>query len=250
MYNKFINQWEYNPSHKSISFSNKSNWISKFTNYGKIGNLELINITKERQKNLISSQKGFLLEVRNKSKFMTGLGYSHPIENGFLWHHTLGTPFLPGSSIKGVVKDWATNWKSEDQSLIVNIFGSTESTESEESKLGSIVFLDMIPVELTQLSGSVLTPHYSQYYSSESPVIPPADWFSPIPIPFLTVSEGNRFQLGIIPTRDEKNSCEKVVDWVKDSAKIIGFGAKTSVGYGRLEITNVLNFTNNKNAQV
>ena len=37
-------------------------------------------------------------------RFVTGTGRSHSVENGFAWHPTLGTPYLSGSSVKGMIR--------------------------------------------------------------------------------------------------------------------------------------------------
>jgi len=38
--------------------------------------------------------------------FVTGMGSSHPAENGFSWHPVLGTPYLPGAGVKGLLRAW------------------------------------------------------------------------------------------------------------------------------------------------
>jgi CRISPR-associated protein Cmr6 len=42
------------------------------------------------------------------------LGNPHPVEKGFLWHPTLGTPSLPGSGVKGLVRAWVEAWMPFD----------------------------------------------------------------------------------------------------------------------------------------
>jgi len=36
--------------------------------------------------------------------FVTGMGYEHPLENGFAFLNPYGLPYLPGSSVKGVMR--------------------------------------------------------------------------------------------------------------------------------------------------
>ncbi len=201
-----------------------------------------------RQASIIKSNQGNLIKFINTSKFVTGIGLAHPLEIGFLWHHTLGTPYLPGSSLKGTIKDWAKNWSNESDDVIKRIFGLGQEKKSnlhnlneklKSESIGSVIFLDMIPSKRVSLSGSVLTPHYSNYYNGlESP----GDWESPNPIPFLSVSENNEFQLGILPRRilnnDDKEDCKKVLKWIIEAFEIIGVGAKTSSGYGRFKFIN------------
>jgi len=47
------------------------------------------------------------LAARATAPFMTGIGMEHPLENGFAFLNPYGLPYLPGSSIKGVVRSAA-----------------------------------------------------------------------------------------------------------------------------------------------
>jgi len=70
----------------------------------------------ERQKRLVRRLNGKLFLLGNDNGcFVTGMGRNHPLENGFLWHPILGTPYLPGSSLKGAVRSWMLNdqWNTE-----------------------------------------------------------------------------------------------------------------------------------------
>ena len=44
------------------------------------------------------------MEARSIAPFATGLGNEHPLENGFAFLNPYGLPYLPGSSVKGVVR--------------------------------------------------------------------------------------------------------------------------------------------------
>ena len=197
---------------------------------------------------LLEAQSQPLLFYRLESDFVTGLGREHPVENGFAWHHTLGTPYLPGSSVKGVVRSWAEGWhewagKKEDELSaeeqaelgtytrdLKRIFGDTDKTGA-----GSVIFLDALPVTSVQLKADIMTPHYTEYYEGKSP---PADWLSPTPIPFLVVETGASFVFGILPRRMEVQyleDCEQVREWLNNALCWTGAGAKTAAGYGRFE---------------
>ena len=135
---------------------------------------------------------------RTASRFVTGLGREHPVENGFTWHHTLGTPYLPGSSVKGVLRNWVAHWvDASDKSLVANLFGP--EGKATEKSAGDLIFFDALPTSPVSLENEVMTPHYSEYYRDNGDSKPPADWYSPIPIPFLTVAEGQGFIFGIAP---------------------------------------------------
>lgn len=51
--------------------------------------------------------------------FMTGIGNEHPLENGFAFLNPYGLPYLPGSSVKGVLRTAA-------EELALGLYGETE----------------------------------------------------------------------------------------------------------------------------
>lgn len=168
-------------------------------------------------------------------RFVTGLGREHPVENGFAWHHTLGVPYLPGSSVKGIVRAWAGTWIEEAKENVKRIFGP--EGEREEKRVGSVIFFDALPIAPVKLEADVMTPHYLEYYQQDNPEKPPGDWYDPVPIPFLTVALGQTFLFALAPRRpsDEqsRDDCRQAVEWLAEALAAIGAGAKTAVGYGR-----------------
>lgn len=47
---------------------------------------------------------GFRLLATSVAPFVTGMGMEHPLENGFAFLDPYGVPYLPGSSVKGVLR--------------------------------------------------------------------------------------------------------------------------------------------------
>jgi CRISPR-associated protein Cmr6 len=181
-----------------------------------------------------------------QSPFVTGMGLSHPVENGFLFHHTLGVPYLPGSSVKGMIRAWAEHWagtdKKEDKDkhkeTIFNLFG--KNAEEGGPTVGSIIVFDALPTEPVQLYAEVITPHDGGWRIAETPQDnPPADWISPNPIPFLAVSEGTNFQFALAPRKNNddsaRNDLENAWKYLEQALEWIGAGAKTATGFGRFE---------------
>lgn len=71
--------------------------------------VDLLNNLRARQSYLASSPGSgkavaFDREVFSQAPFVTGMGLEHPLENGFSFLHPYGLPYLPGSSVKGVVR--------------------------------------------------------------------------------------------------------------------------------------------------
>lgn len=203
----------------------KLEWIKTVTNQP-VGNDQLLTEHAARLADLAQALGGQAPLFKTTSRFATGLGREHPIENGFVWHPILGVPYLPGSSVKGLVRAWATTWaepgpKRED---LDRILGAPDG-------VGTVLFLDALPVSPVQLKADVMTPHYGDYYQGKSP---PADWLSPNPIPFLTVAPGQLFQFALAPgAPGARADCNTAVQWLADALAWLGAGAKTAVGYGR-----------------
>ena len=225
-FDKFCDRWT---NGKSWTMSDgdgspKLDWIKEATNTP-VGNLEEIEECVLRMVLLATSRGGRFAIFKNVSRFMTGLGRSHPVENGFAWHPTLGTPYLPGSSVKGLVLAWvkAEAGMRPDQKKWKRLFGSLKRT-------GCICFMDAVPASPANLEPDVMTPHYAGWNKKN----PPGDWMSPNPIPFLTVANGNSFLFAIVPGRGASDEDMDLAEgWVEDALDWAGGGAKTAVGYGR-----------------
>jgi CRISPR-associated protein Cmr6 len=227
-YDKFCDQW----SPQWELETRKQDWIKTVT--GAKGTARLISESSGRAAYLIDAVGGQLAILKTEGPFVTGLGREHPVENGFAWHHTLGTAYLAASSVKGTVRAWAAKREGASESEINRIFGPRSATESN---IGTVLFLDALPVAPVTLKADVMTPHYAPYYDDDTGKTPPADWHSPVPIPFLVVDAGQAFLFGLLP-RDSKepqhqSDCKVAIAWLAEALEWIGAGAKTAVGYGR-----------------
>ncbi len=231
-YDKFCNSWS-SPSWSMPSGGDGQNpklkWIQTVT--GRVGTLGELSEHAVRIVRMVDGRRGRWGVFAACSRFVTGLGRSHPVENGFVWHPTLATPYLPGSSMKGMVRAWA---KAEGESgtrgsQLEQLLGDRKSAGTFS---GTIAFLDAVPIEPVRLDADVMTPHYANWTSNDHP----GDWCSPTPIPFLTVAEGAKLLVGVIPRGAKaRNDVGVVMDWIAKALAWQGAGAKTAVGYGRFE---------------
>ncbi|HET9626207.1 MAG TPA: type III-B CRISPR module RAMP protein Cmr6 [Kofleriaceae bacterium] len=162
-----------------------------------------------------------------ESRFVTGLGRSHPVENGFAWHPTLGVPYLPGSSIKGMVRAWAER-EAPPNAELAHLFGPRGAGHA----VGDLIFLDAIPLAPVRLEIDVLTPHYAGWTRDDLP----GDWRAPVPVPFLVVAPQVRFLFAIQSRRRDASAIARAVAWLIAAAWDAGAGAKTAVGYGRFAL--------------
>jgi len=201
-----------------------------------------------------------LLVINGKATapFTTGLGNEHPLENGFAFLWPYGLPYLPGSGIKGVLRqatrelargDWGDtcDW---DEAAIQALFGSEDSDNAQR---GALTFWDVIPqIKGNSLMVEVMTPHQSHYYQQKtdrktgnSPT--PHDSGQPVPIYFLMVPPGSAFTFHvrcdmsflrrIAPGLAEGDSWKTLTeDAFHHAFAWLGFGAKTAVGYGAMAV--------------
>ena len=191
------------------------------------------------------------------------------LETGIALHHTYGVPYLPGSALKGLTASYmqrireklqpkgeqadATAYEQINQACKV-IFGDTDDA-------GYITFFDALYRPGTGYNGQALYPdiitvHHQQYYqhSKDQPrkdqygkdqhdrQPAPADWDSPIPVPFLSAT-GSYLVALAAPDIKEESVREK---WLSSTASLLravlknmGIGAKTSSGYGRMTLDEI-----------
>jgi CRISPR-associated protein Cmr6 len=180
---------------------------------------------------LASSSAKCQFDAHAVAPFTTGLGNEHPLENGFAFLNPYGLPYLPGSGVKGVLRqaarelasgEWGgrQGWSQDPQyplqsegkpvldsrqarvelSAIDVLFGrETPSGESDHVR-GALAFWDVIPqIEGDSLMVEIMTPHQGHYYQWKKDQrgneieVSPHESGQPNPISFLTVPPGSRF---------------------------------------------------------
>lgn len=140
-------------------------------------------------------------QYRSDGFFLTGVGLPHPIGNNLQFHSTLGTPYLPGSAVKGALKHYIREMMKmgdgdvevgaeentgqneihpEDLNFIEHLFGldeelrkvvggseekaHKEKNKNEGGKSGNYIFFDALPVGVPEYTTDVMTPHYADWY--------------------------------------------------------------------------------------
>ncbi len=228
-YDKFCDQWRRKDGSWTMSSTGEQDnpklvWIRTLVN-GRVGTQGQIEEYAMRLLRLVERRNGRAEAFTTEFRFVTGLGRSHPVENGLAWHPTLGTPYLPGSSVKGLVRSWAKTETEprSDKATLNHLLGTV-------GRAGSIGFLDAVPIAPVRLEADVMTPHYAGWSKDD----PPGDWCSPTPIPFLATAAETSFLFGIIPCRAvADDGPDTVADWLRSALAWAGAGAKTAIGYGR-----------------
>lgn len=209
----------------------------------------------QRQQQLFATldeESALVLDATAVAPFTTGLGNAHPLENGFAFLNPYGLPCLPGSGVKGVLRqaarelasgDWGerSGW---DDAAITALFG-LESKENESEHLrGALRFWDVIPqIKGDCLSVEIMTPHQKHYYQGEGS---PHDCGQPVPIVFLTLPPGSGFTFylqcdralldSLAPHLLQEEQWKVLLEQAFEHAfSWLGFGAKTALGYGAMQ---------------
>jgi CRISPR-associated protein Cmr6 len=233
---------------------------------------ELENIH-QRQERILKQQEssGFrtiTLNAQLTSPFVSGLGSGHPNETGMILDRNTGCPFLPASSIKGVLRTaYALNLAETDPSKLkkgANLpdkelrkyFGDIDyrddpinSIPRDDRTSGQIVFLDAFPKSPPELKIDIMNPHYSKYYeqgNAPKSFVLPVETESPLPIKFIALEKGSVFvfrcfflPLAASDKNDNIFSEEDVktvqVMWETAFSRL-GFGGKTAIGYGHFKL--------------
>jgi len=170
--------------------------------------------------------------------FTTGLGNEHPLENGFAFLNPYGLPYLPGSGVKGVLRqaarelasgDWGDRhgWApdrslsgveanaadfdsgsrersrmAQSASCIDALFGRESADGDSDHLCGALSFWDVIPqIKGDSLMVEIMTPHQTHYYQPNNPAAgstSPHDSGQPIPISYLTVPPGSGFTFHVV----------------------------------------------------
>ncbi len=104
----------------------------------------------------------------------------------------------------------------------------------KKARKGGLVFFDAFPLKAPQLKTDVMNPHYAEHYSDRDNNRPPADYYEPVPVFFLTV-EKTPFQFiagakseifaQTIKNKSDGSECN-IFGWLKSARTAHGIGAK------------------------
>jgi CRISPR-associated protein Cmr6 len=151
----------------------------------------------------IPSDSTLRLDALAIAPFTTGLGNEHPLENSFAFLNPYGLPYLPGSGVKGVLRqaarelasgEWgdAHGWSEApcypllkgvgekrkpvldkhkqpvSLSMLDVLFGRESANGDTEHVRGALTFWDVIPqIKGDSLAVEIVTPHQSHYYQQK-----------------------------------------------------------------------------------
>lgn len=184
--------------------------------------------------------KTLCLKATLVSPFLTGIGQPHPTEVALLLDRNSGLPYIPSSSLKGVVRfaymmGWLNTFSQDASAIEEKDIGSLLGIFGDQRNIGKAIFLDAYPMTLPSLKMDVMSPHYGEYYEDKNnpPRSYPKDNMKPVPIKFLVVSSGIVFLFRFIV---EERFFEETKSAFVKALTEEGIGAKTSWGYGRFSV--------------
>ena len=192
-----------------------------------------------------------MFKRKTASRLLVGMGYKNALEVGLTFHHPGGFPYLPGTGVKGLTRAWAEGVEEADPEVVQRIFGSKTkrvADASGEMVAGSVAFLDALPTVFPRLDVDLLNPHVGDYYMDDTGKVPPAEWFSPVPVPFLAVAAGQTFRFALVGRPADSSikarsaaeaDVETATEWLNSALTDLGAGGKTAAGYGFFGSLNV-----------
>ena len=207
---------------------------------------EFLRAVRQRQELLaqaLPETSRFVIEAYSTAPFATGLGLEHPVENGFAFLSPYGLPYLAGSGVKGVLRRAAQELQTMGEAditqlVIKTLFGHEED---RDARRGALTCWDVFPSPAKDkelLVVEIMTPHFTDYFQKKGT---PHDAGKPNPIPFLAVSAGSEFRFIVTCEPALLNDSVPLDNWQHVLTRILthafdwlGFGAKTSVGYGAM----------------
>lgn len=175
----------------------------------------------------IAADRLLRLDAQATAPFTTGLGNEYPLENGFAFLNPYGLPYLPGSGVKGVLRqaarelaggEWGEphGWeegfnyeitidrKRVRLSMLDVLFGPESGDGDTQHVRGALTFWDVIPqIKGDSLMVEIMTPHQSHYYQKKPAAgsTSPHDSGQPNPISYLTVPPGSGFAFHVVCDR-------------------------------------------------
>ena len=167
--------------------------------------------------------------LKLRTRLFIGLTSGGMLETGCAISRAHGAPYIPGSSVKGLVAAHAIERLDESGDAFRDLFGARPAADRPAALSGLLAFHDAwwepdsaeIP-----LVKEVVTTHHPDYYAKEG-AVPATDFDSPVPNAQVAVQGAFLFVI------------EGPGDWLDFAERMLvsalvtrGAGAKTRAGYG------------------
>lgn len=166
------------------------------------------------------------------TRLLIGLSGAGMLETGCAIQHSYGVPYIPGSSVKGVVSAFARRQTGFSKEACDELFGAEAQPDAlyPDGLSGVIAFHDAcwVPDSApTPLVSEVVTTHHPKYYASEGGE-EATDFDSPIP----NAQIGVRGSFLFVIEGPGAAWLDLSLEMLKTALQQQGIGAKTRAGYG------------------
>ena len=141
-----------------------------------------------------------------------------PLEIGLAWHPILNVPYIPATSIRGVLR---ARGREICGVSAAELFGDVGTQ-------GDLVITEALPTKELALGADVITPHYKEPNFRETEA-------KPIPLVFPVVRPGATFAFFLASSRLKKECGAEVYKYLSQALQE-GLGAKTRIGYGVIKV--------------
>lgn len=178
--------------------------------------------------------------LKIETRLFIGLAGGGMLETGYAIGHSHGAPYIPGSSVKGVVNAHARErFDSEDggKEIRHELFGASATEAPPAGLSGLLTFHDAwwVPGSAAHpLAPEIVTTHHPEYYGQDGRT-PATDFDSPIPNAQIAVHGAFRFVIEGPPAIEGPLPAA----WLVLAEEILvaalstrGAGARTRTGYG------------------
>lgn len=185
-----------------------------------------------------SDPKRFAALVLNiQTRLLIGLSGGGMLETGCAIHHSYGVPYIPGSSIKGILTNHVrrrSDFGDQQKAACDLLFGTAADPDSDhpDGRAGLFSFHDAwwVPNSAkTPLVQDVVTTHHPDYYGHNGETAA-TDFDSPVPNAQIGVQGSFLFTL-----EGPEAWLELGIEMLKDALEHQGIGAKTRSGYGLMQ---------------
>jgi CRISPR-associated protein Cmr6 len=164
-----------------------------------------------------------------------GLGAAHVRESGLTIHPIYGVPYIPASSMKGIVHHWAQlafKDRHKITSTIERLFGG-DGTNGTKKRRGITQFYDVYLYHRCQLHPDMNTRLYSEYYEGKQDA---SDTMNAVPSgKFYTVTADNiEIVISVKKSNvyDADQYLKLLANWTVKALTEVGIGARSSAGFG------------------
>jgi len=189
--------------------------------------------------------KEFLLEVETRIVIHVKNPYMS-LEIGISWHPIFNIPYIPATSIKGLMRSYLELKREElkEKNIELTICGKDIDEifgkGGKEGMEGLVIFHDALPIEPGPneclIEPEIVNPHYSESKNALREID-----VRPTPIVYPAIATGTKFKL-ITVFRDKifaQKSCFEEFSNHFNEALQEGIGAKVRLGYGIVKIVKI-----------